>query len=379
MRRQPWSDPCEREDAQRLGWAEFHRRWPERSQWSYEGFRRDKKQGGRTHYADEQVGQEQAIPPGVAFVPQATLSAVEVPLEAGARAAQARKLTIACGDTQFGDQGHLYECWQECCQCAVELAKAEQPAEVEIVHVGDLASGRGIYRNQELRNILPLAQPHVLWGCWELLNLMRDLTAAAPQAKVYGRNLQGNHDLAMGENLALIVPVIMSVLGVEWKFCGRQTLVNLAAEGAPPYVIQAEHGYGHSSYYPNSYSQIRGTWQDLLSKDRRYQGQQFIWRVVCGHTHWLNIGYALAEGRFLDTVGGFQRQDRLSLPPSGRPVGMIAYSHDGARVMIRAITPDQATLDRLEDDQELDVRNALTASQQLLKMHAALRVKGLVV
>jgi hypothetical protein len=313
----------------------------------------------------------------VTFVPQATVSTAEVPLTGGKKGL--RKLTIACGDTQFGDQGHLYECWRECCQSAVELAKESQPHEVEIVHVGDLASGRGVYRNQELRNILPLAQPHVLWGCWELLTLVQELQAAAPKARVYGKNLLGNHDLAMGENLALIVPVVMSVLGVEWKYWGRQALVNLAADGQRPYVIQAEHGYGHSSYYPNSYSQIRGMWQDLLSKDRRYQGEQFIWRVVCGHTHWLNIGYALAEGRFLDTVGGFQRQDRMTLPPSGRPVGMIAYVHDGASVTIRAITPDQATVDRLTDDQELDVRNALVASQQLLKMHAALRVKGLVV
>jgi len=371
---QSWDNTQERKDAQKLPWKEFHERWPDRSQYACQTFRRDLKRGKRK---PEGIAADSPIPPGVEWAPPITQDEECIPLK-GKRGPS--KLTLAFGDTQFGDEGHLYECWQECCAESVALAKRVQPAEIEMMCVGDLASGRGIYRNQELRNILPLAQPHVLWGCWEIAAWIGELRKACPKARIVGKNVIGNHDLAMGENLALMVPFVMQILGQEWKFCGRQALINAAAEGpgGAPYMLQAEHGYGHSSYYANSYQQIRGVKDDLLSKDRQLPGEQLIHRVVCGHTHWLNIGYHLARGRFLDTVGGFQRQERLSLPPSGRPVGFIAYVHDGQTLTVRAIRPRDETVDRLENDQALDLRNGLVAYQQLFKLRDVLHEKGLV-
>lgn len=694
-----WSDPQEREDALTLTWGEFRKQYTHRTRNAFYSFRADWKKGLRR---DPDSAERDAERPIVLSTTVPATEQAEFPV--GSKKG-AKKLTIAFGDMHFGDQGLLYDCFLECRQDSVKLAKREKPDEIELDLVGDGASGRGIFRTQELRNILPLAQPQVLWLAWEIKDWFAALCNACPKAVISGKNVLGNHDFAMGENLAYELPIILYLFDIPWKYCGRQTVVNLAAAGETPFLALMEHGYGHcfspdtevmteagpkgianveigelvysiapttgevslqpilakqtfrwerdlvsiqsqhidllvtpnhglyldsydhnaarwqgqvvrrlagnlpqyrmfrfpilngwngcrteqiifelngrtlpmedwlqflgwyvsegysgkygpyprraatyrvsicqydpvvryqilalakrlgfgafenrdaieiadrglvdwlgqhcghtshekrlpdfvwtlptkqlrmlfdtlmlgdgdaqgyryttasralrddvmqlclrlgklprysqdsgvwrvrvssngghtvqgrsmvkqvtnpfntvhditvannhtllagrngkfqftsnSSYYANSYAQIRGTWQAVLDADRRNEGHP-IQRVIAGHTHWLNIGHYLAPGRFLDTVGGFQRQDRLSLPPTGRPAGFISYMHDGQTMTVRSITPKQGTVDRLTDDQALDLRNGALAFQQLLCVRDYLREKGLV-
>jgi len=366
-----WSDPQEREDALTLSWGEFRKRYPHRTRNGFYGFRADWKRGLRRNPNDVEGDVERPI------VLSTTVPATEqAEFPVGSKKG-AKKLTIAFGDTHLGDQGLLYECFLECRQASVDLAKQQKPDEIELALVGDGASGRGIFRNQELRNVLPLAQPQVLWLAWEIKDWFEALRSACPKATATGKNVHGHHDFAMGENLAYVLPIVLYLFGIPWKYCGRQAVLNLAAEGETPFLALIEHGYGHSSYYANSYAQIRGTWQEVLDMDRRNEGHP-IQRVIAGHTHWLNIGHYLAPGRFLDTVGGFQRQDRMNLPPTGRPAGFIAYAHDGKTMTVKSITPKQETVDRLTDDQALDLRNGALAFQQLLRVREYLQEKGLV-
>lgn len=363
-----WDNPQERDEALRLNWREFHRLYPARSRASYHSFRDDSRNGLRK--GDKEEEQEDAAPQALSALERETV-------QCGGKRGR-KKLTIAFGDLHFGDQGLLYECWQECMAASVEMAGQFQPAEIQLASPGDVASGRGIFRSQELRNILPLAQPQLIWVAWEIAEWVQRLREACPKAKIVGKNVKGNHDETMGENLAYELPIMLHLFEVAWQYCSRQAVINLAAEGESPFLASLEHGYGNSSYYPNSYTQIRGTWQELLDLDRRNEGQA-VRRVIAGHTHWLNIGYALAPGRALDTVGGFQRQDRWNLAPTGRPVGFLAYRHDGRTLSVESITPRQETVDRLTDDPALDLRNGVTAFQQLLKVAEYMRQKGLTV
>lgn len=365
-----WDDAQERADALSLTWPQFRKLYPTRNKGSYHHFRRDYKAGLRRNFEAEGDKVER---PNLAFVTALEREEISVGNKTGRK-----KLTVGFGDVHLGDKGHLYPCWQECKQGSVDLAQREQPDEIELDCVGDLASGRGIFRNQEIRNVLPLAQPQMLWASWEIRGWVEELKQVCPKADVRGRNTLGNHDLAMGENLAYILPILMHLFGVEWKYCGRQVVFSLAAEGEQPFLALMEHGWGHSSYYANSYSQIRGTWQALLDMDRRNEGHP-VRRVLSGHTHWLNIGHVLAPGRALDTVGGFQRQDRLSLPATGRPVGFISYLHDGRTMTVQSITPRQETVDKLQDDSSLDLRSGMIAFQQLLEIGEYLKQKGLTV
>jgi hypothetical protein len=363
-----WDNPQECQDALDLTWDEFKPLWPQRSRDSYYSYRKRSKDSPEPR--PSRSPEPPWMPPPADLVTEQTITL-------GNKAGK-RKLVINFGDMHFGDQGLLYRSWRETCDKAVSLAEQFDPSEILLNLVGDGATGRGVFRGQEMRSVLPMALPQVWWLAIEILDFINALKEACPKAKVEGFSVQGNHDMVNKESIAADLPLLLHVLGVRWQFRGRQAVFNAAAKGQPAYTCMSEHGYGHSSYYPNSYSQIRGTREDLLSRDRRMSSvSELIHRVVAGHTHWAHVGHMLAPGRFLDTVGGFQRQDRLSLPPAGRPPGFIVYLHDGQQLVAQVLGPNQKTVDEEHDDPALDIHAGITAYQRLLEVRQLLVDKGL--
>jgi len=375
-----WDNEQECQDALQRTWEEFRQRWPERTQDAYHSYRR--RQGVRSAsvqpqaraYVPPGMPAEAAgsVPPGVSTAP-APSAQVVVPLGGAQTGGQ---YSVAFGDMHMGDVGVMLNCLRECQQTVVETARMLQPRRIVLMDVGDSVAGRGVFRNQELTLILPLAAPQVLWAAWEIRRWHMALREACPEAEIVWLGVDGNHK-ALGENVSYMLAMVLRLFDVPWMYCGRHMVENLALSAEDPYLLRAEHGFGGSSYYPNSYAFIRGTWQSLLQADRKHAGS-YIRRVVCGHTHWLNIDFSVGDDRRLDTVGGFQRQERYNLPQVTRPVGMVTYYHDGASLTVGKVMPKQATVDRDEENPTLDMENQIAAAKALLQVHEHMSEIGVI-
>jgi hypothetical protein len=241
---------------------------------------------------------------------------------------------------QFGEGAFLVRSWADVAGKIADRVAAANPAAVTLVVNGDAVTGGGIFRDQELVVQLPTTDPQVAYAAVKLRALFDRMIAVAPADTTFELFLTpGNHDRGKGRNDAMLqLAFALRVIGVPATYHGRPCILDLAAPGTAPFFAWFDHGFGGSSYYPNSYAQIREVWKFLIEQADWRANADRIRRVIVGHTHWLAIGYHIAGEVFLDTAGGWTRQERIDLGLANRRVGAIVYVHDGA-----TFTPSTAT------------------------------------
>jgi hypothetical protein len=261
-----------------------------------------------------------------------------------------RKATLAISDLHWGGVDHMPHVLESVMVQAAEEIGQLTDCEYEMVINGDAVVGCGIWRSQIWQQIMPDAHQQT-WGvAWEISRHL----SAMPAMNI--RITKGQHDRdADGTDLAGDLALKLHFLGRQARYCGTETIVNLAPKGGKEIPCLFEHGYGFSSYYPFSYSLLRNTERKLLtyaSMARR------VVRCCFGHSHWLMSGYDLTPWLTLDCTGGFQRNDRAILGRGIRSSGAILYVGDESGALeIIEIHPDDTSLKQDLQDPTLEATN----------------------
>lgn len=268
-----------------------------------------------------------------------------------------KKATLALADLHYGDAAHLHLTLNECMLRAIQTVQGWQPDECEVVIAGDAVSGRGVYRNQDIQNALPIGAEQCWYAAHDIADWQRELRAARWVIVL------GNHDNTNRENLAIQLATVLRLMAVPTFYAGRSYVGNFAGDDRPGEWYEVQHGRGHSDYYANSYAAIRDAWRQYIERSKA-DGLNLS-RMIVGHTHWLNVGQSLGDDYEIDTLGGWHRQERLDLPSYMRGTGMILYRHDGQRRTIDRIEADTALLRRESRDVALHYQNMRRAGHAL--------------
>lgn len=269
------------------------------------------------------------------------------------------KLTLRFSDHHHADENHLLSCAASLAEKFLVLVERYKPDAIQIVGGDDWLAGRGIFREQDLSLAVSDTDAQVQVGAvkwFRFLSAVRKLTEAPIRLAI----LEGNHEYATGKTK--LGPYLFdksralceTVPGLEWCLYRHRALVNLAHEGH--HHALAYHGYGHSKASPNSPAFIDGSKDDIIAIQQRLPPEQHIRRVLSGHTHWLSVDLERTRGIAYDTTGGLQRNDRVQLHKSSRPVGWIVYISPRGSSEIQSpikLQPDDETHDRELSDPHL--------------------------
>ena len=269
-----------------------------------------------------------------------------------------RKATLDISDMHFGDSAQLYGTLQECMERAIVMVRDFAPLETEVVLNGDAVAGRGIFRGQAMQNALQLGSEQAWWAAHEIQQWQHGLRASRWII------ILGNHDNSERENLAAQLAMCLQMLGVNAYYAGRSYTGNFSADERDDSWYEAEHGFGGSDYYANSYTEIRAMWRKYV--ERACIDDIHLSRVLLGHTHWLNIGQAAGIKYAIDTTGGWHRQERLKLAGDTRDTGMILYLHDGQNLRVQDVRSDAKLLIEETRDPALHYKTMRAASDALL-------------
>lgn len=254
------------------------------------------------------------------------------------RVLKAKGPVLASADWHVGDPRFLFHTVLSVHARAREMLGRRRPL---CVVVGDLLTGCGVYRLQELEVVPENYQ--VLVGAW----LLRELQAQVRATAWYV--LQGNHDRARnGQSLAHeLVLAARALFRLPVYFAGDQLLVDCGG------VVLFHHGFGASAHHPESASYRQE--MALRCLDLGRAGVQ-VRRVCHGHTHWLCLGQTYGPLLF-DSLGGFQRYERACLrrTPRSLPGGAL-YLPEGRAL---EVTPDPSTLEAELSDPTLAQANAI--------------------
>lgn len=282
-----------------------------------------------------------------------------------------RKATLSLSDMHFGDAGQLYRTLQRAMQCATDQIRDFAPDELECLANGDAVAGRGIFRDQEMQNALQFGGEQIWWAAWWL----REWTLRFQGARPRWRIIKGNHDSAKQENLAQQLVSVLRLLDVPAAYTHRAYIGNFAAEPAEDMWFEAQHGFGNSSYYANSYESIREAWRMYIEHTQR--DGRCIARFLRAHTHWLNVGQVIGLGVHIDTTGGWHRQERARLAADTRNTGLLLYLHDGQKLSIVPIEADRQTLLQDTDDPSLHYETMAAAAAALREATTWAHERGL--
>jgi len=247
-----------------------------------------------------------------------------------------RKATLVVSDLHFGDGAQLYATLRECMDRAIDRIKAFEPDETEVVLNGDAVAGRGIYRSQEMQNALQFGAEQAWWCAWEIRQWQEALRASRWVM------VRGNHDGSNKENLASQLVMMLQIMGIPSVYQARSYVGNFAADERDDSWYEAQHGFGASSYYANSYESIRECWRRFI--EHAVTSGINVSRFLRGHTHWLNVGQTVGLGVAIDTTGGWHRQERDKLASDTRNTGLLIYLHDGEALDIVTVEADRMLL-----------------------------------
>ena len=276
-------------------------------------------------------------------------------------------LTLATSDYHFHDKGHLIKSMFNLQEKVVDLIGQFKPDKFMGIVNGDIIPGRGIYRNQQLENVLPRGDQQVAAGIYKFWEFDQLIKKAYPDLPVEWIVLQGNHDYSMGDTTTKPFVWGVRMLGVNAKFVGTEWVQDVSDAGI--YNILFEHGYGASDTTPTPPKMIKETIKKVMGYQQdRYIGNNRIHRFCHGHVHWLSVGIERVDGLFFDVTGGLHRNDRVNLGTNNRPSGWIAYiSPPGSSTILNPIeiTPDRDIYRREILDPELEEKNRQDASRCL--------------
>ena len=281
-----------------------------------------------------------------------------------------KKATLVLSDAHFGDAGQFYRPLMECMGRAITIINTFKPDETQIVANGDVVAGRGIFRLQEMQNIVQLGPEQVYWAGWEIKQWNRKFDKE-PKWHI----ILGNHDNSKRENLARQLVLFLRLLGVDSKYEDREYIGYFGDKEA---AFHVSHGFGYSSYYANSYSEIRAAWKKFIEVSRINDIR--IDRFIRAHVHKLNIGQEIGLDCQIDTSGGWHKQERLSLEFSVQTTGLLLYLYDTNAqppLTVKAVEANRDVLISENHNIALHYRNMEAAGRALADVAAWGRVEGI--
>jgi UDP-2,3-diacylglucosamine pyrophosphatase LpxH len=271
--------------------------------------------------------------------------------------------TLAVADAHLNDVDCLYRSFSSALDVALAQLAELRPPQVNLLIAGDWVAGRGIFRGQEFRLLLGDVNWQALVGAevlWEVVERIRD--ACGAQVKTY--YVKGNHDVdkSSGFEFGLWVVKLAQQWGLDCEYFPLDVVVELAP-GVNALVL---HGFGYSMYRPQSPAFINAIMRRVMDLNLGRSPEEQISRVIHGHAHWLDVDFHLSGwGIAIDSLGGWQRNTRLSLGRTSRPTGFILYVPEGEKLYLVPIEPDPQILDQETHNPRLVARNILTVGQWL--------------
>ncbi len=286
-------------------------------------------------------------------------------------------LTVGTADLHLGDRGHMRRTWLSVRDKIVRLAGSNKPDQLTVVVDGDATAGRGMFRRQELANILQFGGEQVLVAAYKIAEFVHLLGEATgiPIEEIDVILLQGHHDTSNGENLGMQLAFILTVMGLKARFAGKS--YQKKTRGNKHLLFQ--HGFGRSSYYPASYEELRETWKKANNLAIASDGGVVVERAIFAHSHWYMVD--LAQGELaVDVLGGFVRppEDKLNWGVSSRPTGAILYYVQGDELQAVGVEPDISIWREEMEDPDLYLDNLADLATTLKEVSAWARAKGMV-
>lgn len=277
--------------------------------------------------------------------------------------------TLTASDFHYFDRGFLLESYKSLVEKTIRLIEIYEPRKLSVIVNGDIVTGSGIFRNQNMENLLSTTEEQVTGAIFKMIEWDTEMKARLPKVKeIEYITLTGNHDYNRGEPLSQYFVWGCREFGMNMRFVGNEWIANLADDEDSFYNILVEHGYGNSGFGPSSNKLITETLRKIIGfHDRGYYGEKKIRRFNHGHTHWAQVGIRHAEGLYFDTTGGLHRNDRVNIGANSRPTGWISYiSPQGSDDIIDPpilITPSDKAVRTDMDDPELLNLNRLEAAR----------------
>lgn len=266
-------------------------------------------------------------------------------------------VTLALADQHLTDEDCLYGTYLSIVEKAVKRIAELHPGRVDVLELGDMISGEGIFRGQQVRNITNHLHWQTLVGAhelWKLSKMIEDESGLTPRIFY----VKGNHDEARsaGGNLARpLCNEAAATFGVPVKYCGTEFIFDLG-DKTHHYAL-CVHGYGGSRYHPQSNAFLDAMHRRVANLNVKRSPDEAILRVIHGHVHWMNVGFAYTRTLTFDTVGGLQRNKRPELGQVQRPTGAILYVADGDELEVEAIKPDDDVFEEEIASVDLEFRN----------------------
>lgn len=236
-------------------------------------------------------------------------------------------LTVARADHHFGDAHHLVTSCRTMEDKVVELVRIHEPERIQILELGDVVSGRGIYKNQDLDTVCTSATEQCHYGAWRIKEFVDGIREVST-APVEVHHLSGNHDhdnaSPMSGYLHLLLQKLLEPAGADVHYHFHRVVRNLAHTGT--YNVLGIHGFGHSRSSPQPPSMVSAVKDMILALQREpwYNSDTRIRRAITGHTHWASVVEHGLDLPF-DNLGGMQVNTRVRLGFNQRPVGWMVY------------------------------------------------------
>lgn len=237
-------------------------------------------------------------------------------------------MTIARSDHHFGDASHLPVSCKTMEDKVVELIRIHEPERIQMLELGDIVCGRGVYKNQDLDTVCASTTEQCHYGAWRIKEFV-DAIRSVSQAPISLHHLAGNHDhdnaAPMSGYLHLLLTQLLAPLHADVHYHFHRVVHNLAHTGH--YNILGVHGFGYSRTAPQPPMLVSAIKDMILGLEREpwYSAATRIRRVISGHTHWAAAGVQHALDLPFDSLGGMQVNTRVRLGFNQRPVGWLVY------------------------------------------------------
>ena len=292
---------------------------------------------------------------------------------------QGGTMSYHTGDYHFHNKGHLLNCFESITTKTCDVIQRFAPRRFIGSIGGDVVQGRGIFKQQELENVLQRSEQQIAAAAWKFYEFDTRIKEALGDAPREWIVIQGNHDYSMGDSTCMQFVYACRFLGVPMKFVGTRWVQNIADEGF--YNVFIQHGYGNNQSSPSPASLIKETLKTLLDLTHKgYVGEKEIKRVWHNHVHWRSGGIEQAPDVPFDVTGGLHRNDRVNIGHNQRPIGWWMFiSPPGKSDILQPmpIIPKRSARDQDMDDPELEERNRQDASRCLIAISEHLRGVGM--
>lgn len=254
-----------------------------------------------------------------------------------------KTIKVGLGDLHLSDEDAMLESIESTTDNLIDFLNKQDHKNLKILNIGDIVSGTGIFYGQEYRNITSKSHWQTILGTYYLKKITERIKDETQIEYIHFDNVKGNHDVAnQGTNLAYYLTRDMQAYDLSAKYRGNYHISD---------NIYQVHGYGRSSYRPQSPAFLR----DMSNRVANLNNQgKDIDRVLSGHCHWLDVDFQYTLSVSFDMVGGFQRNARQELGRLQRPAGFIAYLPNKSP---KKIKPDPDVFRQEANDEELEFKN----------------------